>query len=323
MNRTRALITAAITVALTCLSVAGQAADIYPNRTIRLIVPYPPGGASDVVARLFANEMSKRLGQTMIVENKPGANGLIGSELVAKSAPDGYTLLSAVTSSQEVMPALRRKLPYDPIKSFAPVIKIGESIQTLVARTGLPASNVQQLIAYAKANPGKLNYGSPGIGSIGHFGGALFAMAAHIDIVHVPYKGDGPAMADVIANRLDLLVTPLARPAVQAGQVKVIGVAASHRSALVPDWPTIAESGIPYNLTSWVGVMAPAGTSPEIIKKLNTAGNEILQDPVIKKRYGDLGYDVVGGSPQEFGAAIIRDIDQFRTINKTLKISLD
>ena len=314
---------AAALAAVAIVPPAAAFADKYPDRPIRLIVPYPAGGASDVVARVFANEMSQRLGQQMIIENKPGANGQIGAEMAARATPDGYTLLSAVTSSHAVAPALQRKLPYDAIKSYIPVIKIGDSIQTLVARNGLPVSNAKELVAYAKANPGKLNYGSPGIGSIGHFGGALFAMAAHIDAVHVPYKGDGQAMADVIADRLDLLVTPLARPAVASGQVKVIGVASARRSALVPDWPTIAELGIPYDLTSWVGVMAPAGTPADIIKKLNEVGNQILQDPNMKKRYGDLGYDVVGASSEDFGKAIVRDIEQFREINKTLKISLD
>jgi tripartite-type tricarboxylate transporter receptor subunit TctC len=295
----------------------------YPNKPIRLIVPYPAGGASDVVARLFAALLTQKLGQQVFIENKPGANGQIGSEIVAHATPDGYTLLSTVTSSHAVAPALERKLPYDPIKSFAPIIKIGESIQTLVVRKGLPVSSTRDLIEYAKAHPGKLNYGSPGIGSIGHLGGALFAMAAHVDLVHVPFKGDGDAMQEVIADRLDILVTPLARPAVAAGLVKVMGIASGHRSALVPTWPTIAESGVPYDLTSWVGVMAPAGTPPEIVQKLNEVGNQILQDPDVKRRYGDLGYDAVGGSSEQFGNAIAHDIAQFRKINETLKITLD
>jgi len=295
----------------------------YPNKSIRLIVPYPAGGASDVVARLFAALLTKKLGQQVFVENKPGANGQIGSEIVAHAKPDGYTLLSTVTSSHAVAPALGRKLPYDPITSFAPVIKIGDSIQTLVVRKGLPVSSTRELIEYAKAHPGKLNYGSPGIGSIGHLGGALFAMAAHVDLVHVPFKGDGEAMQEVIADRLDMLVTPLARPAVAAGLVKVMGIASGHRSALVPTWPTIAESGVPYDLTSWVGVMAPAGTPPEIVQKLNEVGNQILQDPDVKRRYGDLGYDAVGGSAEQFRNAIAHDIAQFRKINETLKIRLD
>jgi tripartite-type tricarboxylate transporter receptor subunit TctC len=298
-----------IAFALTAWSAAW--AQDYPNKPIRVVVPFAAGGASDSVSRVFSQELSTRLGQPVIVENRPGATGVIGADAVAKSAPDGHMLLMAVISSHAIAPVLGANVPYHPLKDFTPIVKVGDSAMTLVAANSLPVSNVRELIAHAKANPGKLTYGSSGIGSIFHLAGEMFSREAGISMVHVPYKGDAPALADMMAGVLDLLFTPTPGPAVKAGRVKPLGIASEQRRSSTPTWPTIAESGLKFQMSSWTGLMGPAGMQRAVVMRLNETGNEIIKSAAFVKRLEDLGYDPAGGSPEDFAAAIRNDMERF------------
>jgi len=295
----------------------------YPNRPIHWIVAYSPGGAADLVTRVIAQQLSAEVGQPIIIDNRPGATGLIGAEMVARAKPNGYTLMTGVISSHAIAPALHKTYPFDPVKDFTAIVKLGISIQTLIARKSLPVNSVAGLIDYAKKNPGKVNFGTTGPGSIGHIGGEMIRLAAGIDIVPVPYKGDADAVKDVISGTLDIFLTPAARPAADAGLVKVLGIASPQRAAATPNWPTIAESGLPgFQLASWTGLMGPAGLPAPIVKLLNEKTNKILSDPAIRKRLEEIGYDVAGGTSEQFTKDIADDVARFKKLNETLKIDL-
>jgi tripartite-type tricarboxylate transporter receptor subunit TctC len=295
----------------------------YPNRPIRLVVAFPPGGTADLVSRVFAQELSEKLGQTVVVENRPGAAGRIGAEAVMRSPADGYTLITAVTSSHGIAPALAKAFPYDPVKDFASVIKLGGSPMALVARNGFPASTAGELVAYAKANPGKINFASTGPGSFAHLAGELLKQAAGIDMTHVPYKGDSDAIKDLTSENVDIFFTPVARPQVEGKLIKVIGIAAVKRAAATPTWPTISETGGPaLVLASWTGIMAPAGTPREIIDRLNALGNEVLALPSVRKRFDDLAYELGGGTPEAFAAEVGNEVARLKRLNETLKIQI-
>lgn len=297
-------------------TVPARAQEGYPSKPIRLVVPYPAGGASDLPIRVLAPELAAKLGQTIVVDNRAGANGRIGSEIVARSRADGYTLLAAVISAHAVAPALSSNVPFDPLKDFAATIKFVTSVQTLIARNSLPVSSVAELIAYAKKNPGKISFASAGIGSLGHLASELLKQAAGIDVVHVPYKGGAPAMADLMSGFVDILITASARPAVEAKKVKLLGVASLQRTSSAPDWPTIAESGVPgFEITSWIGIVVPAGTPRAIIQRLNELGNQVLAVPAVRKRLDELGFEPAGGTPEAFDATIRNDIARFKKLN--------
>ena len=305
-------------------AVVASAQDNYPSRPVRLVVPYPPGGTADLVSRVFAQELSNKLGQPIVIENRGGATGRVGSEAVMRSAPDGYTLLTAVISSHGIAPALSKSYPFDPTKDFVPVIKMGGSPVTLIARRNFPASTVGELIAFAKANPGKVNFASAGPGSVAHLAAELLKQAAGIEMTHVPYRGDAPAVNDLMSETVDLYFAPVGWPIVQGGRVKLMGTASPQRSPLTPDWPTLSETGAPgFVLVSWTGIMAPAGTPPEIVRKLNALGNEVLAMPAVRKRFADMAYDTGGGSPADFGADIKNDLDRFRHLNEKLNITME
>jgi tripartite-type tricarboxylate transporter receptor subunit TctC len=312
---------AAIVGLLALVPVSSRAEEAtYPSRPIHLIVPFAAGGAADMVARLVAQSLGEKLGQPMVVENRPGATGTIGSLAVARAAPDGYTILMTVISSHAVQPVLKKQPPFDPIADFTPIVRIANSIQTLVVRTSLPVSNVAELIAYAKKNPGKVTYGSSGVGSFPHLGGKMMEREAGIDMVHVPFSGDAPAMNAVISGTIDILFTPSARSYVDGKTVKLIGISSLKRSPATPDWPTLDETGLPkFELVSWVGLMGPAHTPSGIVARLNKATNEALADPLIQSRLEQIGYSAAGGSPQDFVKQIENDIARF----KALHISID
>ena len=292
-----------------------RAQEGYPSKPVRLVVPYPGGGASDVLTRVFAQALAAKLGQTIV-----GANGRIGTEIVAHARPDGHTLLAAVSSAHVVAPALSSNISFDPLKDFSGVIKFGDSIQTLMARNSLPASSMKELIAYAKNNPGKITCASAGVGSIGHLTCELLTQTAGIQMVHVPYRGGAPALVDLMAGAVDILVTATARPAIEAKKARVLGITSLQRSSSTPDWPTIAEAGLPgFNITSWVGLVVPAGTPRAIVQRLNALGNQVLAMPAIRKRLDELGYVPAGGTPEAFDADIENSIARF----KKLGIKLD
>ncbi len=290
--------------------------DAYPSKSIKLIVPFNAGGAADVVARLVGDSMSRRLGQSVVVENRAGATGATGSLAVARSAPDGYNILMAVMSSHAVVPATKKDPAFDPIKDFTPIVRIGNSVQTLVVRKEFPAKNLKEFIAYAKANPGKVSYASSGLASFPWLGAKLVERAAGIEMIHVPFPGDGPAMNSVLTGHVDLLFTPSAKSYVEGGLVTALGVASRERMSSTPDWPTLDESGLPgFTLVSWVGFMGPAGLPKPIVDRLNKAVNEALAEPDIRQRLEQIGYQVAGGSPEAFQAGIQENIDAIRALN--------
>jgi len=303
---------AAIALAAACaLVLPGNviAQEHFPNRPIRLIVPFNAGGAADIVARLIGQSISEKLGQPVVVENRPGATGAIGSLAVARAVPNGYTLLMAVISSHAVAPAMKKEPPFDPIKDFTPVVRIANSVHTLVSRTSLPVSNVRELIAYAKANPGKVTYGSSGIASFPFLGGKLMEREAGIEMIHVPFSGDGPAMTAAVSQNLDILFTPSSRSYVESKSVTLLGVADLTRLPSAPTWPTLHETGLPnFSLVSWLGLMAPAATPGPIVEQLNQAVNAALQEASVRTRLEQVGYSVGGGTPAEFAANIRNEI---------------
>ena len=308
-----------IAAAALCLAlVAGAAAADYPDRPIRLIVPFPPGGSNDVVGRLIAKVLSEKIGQQVFVDNRGGAGSIIGTEALAKAAPDGYTL-GIVSIAFAVNPALHNPLPYDPVKSFEPVSILATGPNVLVVNPDLPVKSVKELIALAKQKPGELNYASAGIGSFQHLGGELFKLDANVDIVHVPYKGGGPAMQDVIAGHVKIMFSSLIQttPFIKSGQLRPLGTGGTKRSPVLPDVPTIAEAGVPgYNATNWWGVLAPAGTPKPILDKLYNNIQLALQSPEIQQQFAREGAEVVTMTPAEFQDFIKSEIDKWGHVVK-------
>ena len=277
----------------------------YPTKPVRIIIPFPPGGSNDIVGRLIAQQLGDRLGKQFVVDNRGGAGGVVGTELAAASAPDGYTLL-IISAAYAFNPSLY-KLSYDPDKAFAPVGLIGTGPNALTVYPKLPVNNVKDLIALAKAKPGQLNYASAGIGSFQHLGSALFTMMAGVNIVHVPFKGGGPAMADVMGGNTQVCLGSLIQmiPHVQSGRLRMIGIGAAKRSKAFPDVPTIAEAGVPgYDASNWWGLLAPAGTSPAIIKTLNGHIASIVTSADMQKRFESQGAEGATMQPAEFGKFI-------------------
>ena len=282
-------------------------AQTYPTRPIRLVVPFAPGGSADLVGRLVAHEMSQSWGQPVVVENKPGASGMIGNELVAKSAPDGYTLTVGTLGPFAVNQTLFDKVPYDNLRDFAPITLTGISSHILVAHPSVPVQNVAELIALAKAKPGQLTFASSGTGNATHLTFELFKARAGVDIEHVPYKGGGPAMADLVGGQVTFSFASMASavPFVQSGRLRPIAVSGAQRSALFPDVPTVAESGLPgFASEDWQGILAPAKTPEEVILKLNNEIGRILASPQVKAKLAAAGFDARASTPQWFAEFI-------------------
>jgi tripartite-type tricarboxylate transporter receptor subunit TctC len=317
ISKTAAAGAVTLTVMAFLASAPGASAqDKYPSRAIHLIVPFNAGGASDIVARVIGNAISEKVGQSVVVENRPGATGMIGSLAVSRADPDGYTLLMAVISSHAVSPAMKKVPPFDPIKDFTPIVRVGNSVHTLITRTSLPVTDTKSLIDYIKSNPGKVTYGSSGLASFPYLGGKLMERAAGIEMVHVPFSGDGPAVTALISQTVDILFTPSARAYVDAKSVKLIGDASSKRLASRPDWPTLIETGLPgFTLVSWVGLMAPPNTPRAIVDLINKTVNEALKEPTIEIRLEQIGYTVAGGTPDEFSDAVRDEVARIRALN--------
>ncbi len=315
-----------VLLALTAASTLGAAPlaaaqGNYPAKPVRIIVPYPPGGATDILARQISGKLSPMLGQTVIVENKAGASGVIGFDYVAKAQPDGYTLLMG-TANMTIVAAFG-KAPFDPTKDFAPVSTLVSSQNLLTVRPTLPVKSVQELVAYAKANPGKLNYGSSGIGTPLMTIEQLKALTG-IDMVHVPYKGDAPAIADLMGGQIDMYASTVTGLIghVRSGKLRALGVTSTKRAASLPDVPTIAEAGVPgYELASWYGILAPAKTPPEIVKKLNDALVKIVAMPDVQKQMIDGGSDPSSSTPEQFAAKIRGDVDKYTTLVKKFNLA--
>jgi tripartite-type tricarboxylate transporter receptor subunit TctC len=306
-----------LTAALLALSL-GALAQTYPSKPIRIVVPYPPGGFNDTLGRTLAAKFTEAWGQPAVVENKPGGNTLIGNDFVAKSAPDGYTLL-VVAFPFSVVPSLFKTMPYDTLRDFSPVILAATSPNLLVVHPSLPVSTVGELIAMAKAKPGTLSYASTGNGSSNHISMELFKSLAGVNIVHIPYKGSGPAVSDLLGGQVQLMFdnTPNVLPHVKAGKLRALGSSGTKRSALTPDVPTVAEAGVAgYEVTVWFGLVAPAGTPREVIQKLNAEVTRILAMPDVRERFLAQGVEPVGSTPEQFGEHIRAQMSKWAQVVK-------
>jgi tripartite-type tricarboxylate transporter receptor subunit TctC len=316
---------ALVPIVLAALFAAPSArAEDYPDRPVKIIVPTPPGGPVDVVARLTANSLQTSLGKAFVVENRPGAGNTIGSKDAAEAAPDGYTLLYSSASGLVIAPLLHPDAGYDPLKSYEPVALVGESSNILVVNPSVPANTVQELVAYAKANPGKVNFSSGGIGVLPHLIGEMFKARAGIDIVHVPYKGGGPSISDVVAGNVQMTFegTSILLPLIKAGRLRALAVTTPKRIPQLPDVPTMVESGFPnFVSTSWTGLLAPAHTPEPVIVKLNAAINEGLKTPELKTALERLSNEPLGGTPADFTAVIRGDLDKWSPIVNSLGLN--
>ena len=307
---------AAIAMSLLTIQASAQT---YPNKPIKIVIPYGPGGAPDILGRLIGVKLQTSLGQPVIVENHPGAGGTVGTDFVAKSAPDGYTILVATTANLSISPHLYPKLPYNALKDLAPVSLVANSPLILTISKDVPANNLKELIAYGKANPGKLNYASSGSGTIQHVAGAMFASMAGIDAVHVPYKGTAQILPDLVAGRVNLMFNSPAPmlPLVKDGSLKAIGIASLTRSPLNPEYSTIAEQGLTgFEAAPWYAFYAPAGTPPAVIARLNKDITAALALPDVKEKYADMGLEVSPSTPAELAQITKRDYDKFGKIIK-------
>ena len=298
----------------------------YPSKAIRFIVPWPPGGAADIMARLIGEGLSKELGQTVVVDNRPGAGGLVATEQVAKMEPDGHTLLLGSTGPNAIAGSLYKNLRYDPVKDLTPVTQITELPLLLVVNKDFPANNVKELIAYAKANPGKVNFASVGSGTAQHLASEIFKITAGINIVHVPYKGSAPAFTDLAGGAVQMLFDniPASRAMLQAGKVKAIAVSTSTRSSAMPDLPTVAESGLPgFHVSAWQNIAMPPGSPPEAVARVNREVVKFLNSPEMRKRITDMGANVVGNTPAEEAQRIKDEVEKWGRAVKAAGVSLD
>lgn len=301
------------------LSVCSVLAQAYPSKSIRLVVPFPPGGAVDFYARAVQPALAEALGQPVVIDNKAGASGMLGAGIVAQSAPDGYTLLLGNIASLAINVGIYDKMPYDPRKDFTHIVRTVDVNYVLVVHPSLPVKTVAELVQYAKANPGKLSYGSAGSGSLPHLGTELLKAQAGIDLVHVPYKGGGPMVTDALGGQIQVVLGDQANlmPHVQTGRLRALAVATTKRSANAPNIPTIAESGLPgYDATAWQGLVGPAGMNPEVVKKINEAFNKVMVTPALRDKLIAGGLDPMGGTPAQFSRFIDSEIAKWTKIAK-------
>jgi tripartite-type tricarboxylate transporter receptor subunit TctC len=311
--------------ALLLLLSAAASAETWPARPIRLVVPFPPGGSNDIIGRMISVQLSERLGQTVIIDNRGGAGGTIGTALAAKAPPDGYTLLM-ISVAHAFNVSLYKQLAYDPIDSFVPVGMLGTGPVVLSVWPGLPVNSVTELIALAKSKPGELHYASAGVGSLQHLASALFMKEAGIDVVHVPYKGGGPATLDVVGGQAEISIGSLIQslPHIRSGGLKVLGTSGTQRSPALPDVPTIAEAGRPgYRAANWWGFLAPAGTPSEIVERFNRELGAVLGSAETKARFETEGAEPQRMSPAEFGAFLAAEIAKWTRVVKEAQISAE
>jgi len=298
----------------------------YPDQPIHLIVPFAPGGSADIMARLMAQQLNGELGQSLIVENKPGAGGNIGGAFVAHASPDGYTVLLAAAGPTVINPSLYKRMPFDPSKDLAPVTLIEREHNLMVVNPSVPAKNLEEFIAYAKSHSGQLTFGSPGNGSPAHLAGELLNQMADLHLQHIPYKGSAPALTDLIAGHISLMIDnmPALLPAVKNGSLRAIAVASEHRAEAAPDIPTFEEAGLKgYVVTAWKGLMVPAKTPAPVIERLRDAVVKVLAKPDVRQRLLDLGAEPVGSTPAEFGAQISEETGFFGKLVKSTGASID
>ena len=310
---------ATVAFALSLTVAAAHAQQKFPSRPIRVIVPLPPAGTTDIAARIVTQKLGEALGQPVIIDNRPGAGTTLGSALVARATPDGHTLLFASISLATTVP-MYRKLPYDPVKDFAPIAPIGQSLYVLAVHPSVPVKSVQEFIALAKSKPGQVSYASAGTGTITHLTVELFISQVKIDMLHVPFKGGAPALAALVSGQVQAIFNPIAEilPQVRAGgKVRTLAVTSPKRAPDIPDVPTLAESGLPgFAVTPWSGIYAPAGTPPAIVNRLNTEINRMMQQPETRERILSTGLVPVGGTPAELGNYLKSEIARWTKVVK-------
>lgn len=323
--RARIVQTILIALAVAMMSAVARA-DAWPDRPIRLVVPYPPGGGTDATARIVSAPIAQALGQPLVIENRPGASGLVGTDFVAASAPDGYTILM-FADTNTIAPALYAKVMSDPVKDFAPIVQIAIGPLVIFANPTVPVNSIQELIEYARKQPGKLSYASPGNGSAQHMAMERLKLETGIKIQHVPYKGGGQAITDVIGGHVQLGVLGLSAvlPYIKSGKIKPLGITDLRRSALLPNVPTIAESAVPqFQAIQWFGIVAPAKTPPDIVAKLYSAFQKALKEPAVDQRLGELGLTVTPDrSTADFARFIRDDVARWPGIVKAVGVKLD
>ncbi len=306
--------------ALIAVSAAATHAQSYPSRSVRLIVPFPPGGSADILARTVGQKMSEGLAQSVVIENRPGAGTAIGAEATAKSAPDGYTIMIGTVSSHAINPSLNAKLAYDPIRDFTPISPVASIPFALLVHPSLPAKNMQELIAIARAKPGVLNFSSAGNGTSNHLAGELLKSMARVDLVHIPYKGSAPALNDLLAGQVnmmfDLVLT--AAPHVKAGTVRAVAVTGKDRSIALPNVPTITESGLPgYEVSAWFGIFAPANTPADVVQRLNQEVVRVMQLTDVRERLAGQGAEPMSSSPAAFAEYVRGELVKWSGVVKT------
>lgn len=307
------------------LLAAAASAQTFPSKPVRLLVPFPAGGATDIFARALSQKLPEKLGVQVVVENRPGAGGSLGSDLGAKAQPDGYTLLLATTSTHTIGPALNPRLPYDSVKDFTPIVHVGNAPSIMLVPNHSPAKTVKEWIEYARANPGRLNYASSGNGTIVQLTAELFKAQAGLFVVHIPYKGTALSIPDLVSGKLDVLFDslPSGLPHVRDGRLRALGVTTAQRTPLAPDLPAIAEVLPGYESNTWFGLYGPRGLPAEIVVKINTAVNQTLSDPEVKDKLFRLGIEPVGGSPAAFTSMLAQESAKWRRIIVERKITAE
>jgi len=318
----RSILTAAVAMAAAGVAAPAHAQGTYPTRPIRFVIPFPPGGGLDLMGRMIGQHLAEAWGQQVLVDNRPGAGGQIGTEIVARAAPDGYTI-TLVSSAHTINPALYRRLPYDAIRHFAPVIQVTSVPHLLVVHPSIPARTVRELIQLVRARPGQLPYASGGVGASTHLAGELFRSMAGLDMVHVPYKGSGPGMVDVIAGQVPITFgsVPSTLPFVRNGKLRALGLTGDRRSPSAPEVPTIAEAGLPgYEAATWHGLLVPQGTPAAIVTRLNEETRRMLALPATRERLAREGLEAVGGTPEAFGLRLLAEVDKWAKVVKAAGI---
>ena len=308
------------------LHTTAHAQDAWPSKPLRLIVPFTPGGVTDTSGRLIAESLGKRLGQQVVVDNKPGASGNIGTALAKGSAPDGYTLVLGFDGTMVINPHVFSKLPFDPVKDFAPIGKIGDATLILVANPNVPAKSLLDVVNLSKSTAGGLSFGTSGTGGTPHIAGELLKMRTGANLTHIPYKGGGQAMTDVLGGTIPLVYTAVAgaHGHVKAGKLKAIAVSSAQRTSSLPDVPTFAESGVPdFVVNSWVGLFAPTGTAAAIVTRLNTELNAVLNDATVREKLRAMGIEPSPGSADQYRDEVKRDLDRYGAVVKAAGISVD
>ncbi len=313
-------------IAAMCVIAGAAVAQPYPNKPLRLVVPFGPGGSNDIVGRILAQKMGESLGQPVVVENRPGAGGMVGTDSVVRSAPDGYTLMIGATSTIAANVGLYPKRGFDPLKHLTPMTQIAEGSFLMAVPASSPAKSVREFIDLARAKPGQLNYGTSGRGSSMHLMGEMFKMMAQVDMVHVPYKAGGSAIADLAVDRVQLLYSDLAAllPFVKSGQVRALAVTTPKRSALLPELPTMSEAGVPgYDATSWYGILGHAGLSRDLVMRLNAELSRIVHSADIKERFATMGIEPVTGTPEQFADYIREQVVKWSAVAKSSGVELE